>query len=733
MRVICLPNPTTAAITMFSPATGLTFSVDVAKGDYQLMSSDPAWTFAGSLKTPLNSFADSRGHDATGDYQEIAFAWKAGELPMRGEIRLYLEKPLALFSQTCAEATDLPPAAFPDFTTLPDKLHVFSYGELNFAPPRFSASETSSPWLLFDDRADAVIMSPGSHFMVAAMQGDGSHVAGSGLNPELRHLPAGFTQSTLVVCGRGINRMWSVWGKAMVARAGVHRPANDADDVLKYLGYWTDNGATYYYNYDTAKGYAGTLEALIAHNRQEQIPIRYLQLDSWWYYKSTTNADGSPGNAKKSERLPAGEWNRYGGLLEYRAHSDLFPDGLAAFQQAVGLPLVTHNRWVDAASPYHQKYEISGIAAVDPKWWDLIADYLKSSGIVTYEQDWLDRIYRYSPAFATNVDTGERFLDGMARSCMAQNVTLQYCMPLPCYFLQGCSYDNLTTIRTSDDRFEPSRWNDFLYTSRLASALGIWPWADVFMSQETNNVLLATLSAGPVGIGDMMGSENTANIFRAVRSDGVIVKPDAPIVPLDRSYIADADQQPAPLIASTFTDQGSVRTSYVFAFNRRGTAADEVRFSASELGIEGPVWVHDYFSGTGHCLATGEMFSAPLGENATAFFAVAPVGKSGISFLGDEGKFIGTGRQRIASLQEATGKLTAEVMLAVKEKSVTLHGYAHFCPQVTVKSGSASAVTFDPARNYFSVEVTADETAEVDRSSADPVRHLSVIVAMPSK
>src|SRR5208282_2429220 len=149
----------------------------------------------------------------------------------------------------------------------------------------------------------------------------------------------------------------------------------------------------------------------------------------------------------------------------------------------------------------------------------------------------------------------------------------------PCYFMQGCRYDNLTTIRTSDDRFEPARWNDFLYTSRLASALGIWPWADVFMSDETNNLLLATLSAGPVGIGDMLGAENGPNLFQAVRRDGVIVKPDAPIVPLDQCYIADANQQPSPLVASTFTQQGGRKTSYVFAFNRSGTAADQVRFS----------------------------------------------------------------------------------------------------------------------------------------------------------
>ncbi len=721
------------AVLIESPATGLLLAVDAKRGDYELAAKDPAWTFSGSLKAPLKNILVRHGRDGTGAFQQISFVWDAGQVPMHGEIRLYQEQPMAMFSQTIGTASDQPPAAFPDFTALPPNLHVFSYDQRNFAPPHFSPTPASAPWLLFDDRADAVVISPASHFMVAAMQGDGTNRASSGFNPDLRNLPAGFTQSTLVVSGKGINRMWTVWGRAVVNLAGSHRPANDADDVLKYLGYWTDNGATYYYNYDFSKGYAGTLEALIARDRQEKIPIRYLQLDSWWYYKSITNADGTPGNAKKSAKLPAGEWNRYGGLLEYRAHADLFPNGLAAFQHDIGLPLVTHNRWIDPASPYHQNYEISGVAAVDPKWWDMIADYLRESGIVTYEQDWLDRIYRYSPAFSSNVDTAEQFLDNMARACKAQNVTLQYCMPYPSYFMQGCRYDNLTTIRTSDDRFVPARWNDFLYTSRLASALGIWPWADVFMSDETNNILLATLSAGPVGIGDAMGSENPSNLFQSVRRDGVIVKPDASIVPLDRSYLADANGQTAPLIASTYTVHGLFKTAYVFAFNRKGTPADQLSFTAAELGLSGPVWVHDYFSGIGRELAAGETFSAPLGEDASAFYVVAPVGRSAIVFLGDRDKFVGTGRQRITSIVEQPGRLTVGVVLAATEKSITLHGYASTAPNVIVGSGSGGPVAFDSVRHYFSVEVSADQTAPLDQSTADPVRHLTIVLETSAK
>ena len=719
------------SVTIPTQESGLSAQVDADSGAYRIDSAKPAWSFAGSLNVRLQDVATSASSDELGRFQQIAFDWQSGPGPMSGWVRVYREKALVLFSQTCRVASEMPPAAFPRFTQLPGALHVLSYEQSTFSPPAFAARETSTPWLLFDDDANALIISPASNFMVASMIGDGREQVASGFNPNLRNLPAGFTQQSLVAFGRGINRTWDLWGGALRDLGHAKRPGNDADAVLKYLGYWTDNGAVYYYNYDPAKGYAGTLQSLVERYRKEQIPIRYLQLDSWWYYKSTTDADGKPGDKSKNSNLPAGEWNRYGGMLEYKAHADLFPNGLAVFQKSIGLPLVTHNRWVDPASPYHADYQISGVAAVDPKWWDDIARYLKTSGIVTYEQDWLDRIYKYSPAFSSNRSTGQAFLDQMARACRERGITMQYCMPYPCFFLQGSRYENLTTIRTSEDRFNPDKWHNFLYTSRLASSLGVWPWADVYLSTETNNVLLSTLSAGPVGIGDAIGAENKSNLLRAVRADGVIVKPDVSIVPLDRTYIAEAQQAPAPLTASTYTDHDGVKTGYLFAFNRPQTQGSHVRFSLDELGLSGPAYVFDYFSGVGTLLQAEGVFSAPLGENGSAFYVIAPVGRSGIALLGDKGKFVGTGKQRIASLRDEAGRLTIGIVLAENERSAVLHGFSALEPRATVISGAAGLLHYDPTTRYFSVDIQPDMSALVDKSAPDPVRRLTVLLETP--
>jgi hypothetical protein len=217
------------------------------------------------------------------------------------------------------------------------------------------------------------------------------------------------------------------------------------------------------------------------------------------------------------------------------------------------------------------------------------------------------------------------------------------------------------------------------------------------------------------------------NLLQAVRADGVIVKPDAPIVPLDRSYLADARHVPAPLIASTCTRQGKIKTGYVFACNRSKTNSVEVRFASDELGQTGPVYVYDYFTGAGQRLETNESFSAQLPQGAYAFYVVAPVGESGVAFLGDNEKFVGTGRQRIASLHDEPGILTVKVVIAEKETAVTLHGFAAAKPKVQVETGRAGKVRYDDATRHFSVEIKPGRKTPTDRSTGDPVRQVTVI------
>lgn len=673
------------------------------------------------------------GKDAIGKYVQTTVRLQSQGVPLTEQIRRYQDRPIYLFSVTYEAPASKPVAAFPDFDHLPGKFHILSFGDSAFAPPQFKASDSGSPWLIFDDADNAFMISPASHYLIQTVGGDShGHIVGK-LRNAVEGIPAGFTQQTLVAYGHGINRTWSEWGRALTDLEGVARPANDADDGLKYLGYWTDNGTYYYYNYDRGLGYGGTLIELAKHFRDERIPVKYMQLDSWWYYKSLIGPDGKAGKTKNT-KLPEGAWNRYGGLMEYRANPAVFPDGLAAFQRKLGLPLITHNRWVDPASPYQQKYKVSGYAAVDPAFWRDIIGYIAGAGVMTYEQDWLSEIYKHSPELASSVDAGDRFSDGMANACKEDGLTMQYCMALPGFFLEGSRYPNLTTIRCSEDRLRRDRWHNFLYTSRFASALGIWPWTDPYNSVETGNILLSDLSAGMVGFGDAMGKEDQANIFRAVRADGVIVKPDAPIVPLDSAYIAEANKEKRALVASAYTDHDGIKTEYVLAFRvpgppkkkatsepddlkstERPEVADagdvtEAQISPSEVGFGAPVYVYDFLADSVRRVEAGEHFVSPLGKDGFTYVIVAQQGASGIAFFGDEGKFVSNSRQRIASISETGNTLTAEVIFARGESTIRLHGCCE-SPVTATIDGHDLNVSYDPASRHFTVDIDAGRSA----------------------
>jgi hypothetical protein len=345
---------------------------------------------------------------------------------------------------------------------------------------------------------------------------------------------------------------------------------------------------------------------------------------------------------------------------------------------------------------------MSGNVVIDPKYWDSMTARMADAGVVTYEQDWLDK--NAEPEF--NLTDPDAYLDNMANACSQHKVTMQYCMPLPRHYLQSSKYSNLTAIRTSGDRFNREKWDQFLYDSRLANVLGAWPWCDVFMSSETANLVLATLSAGPVGVGDAIGALDKANLMRVVRSDGVIVKPDVSIAPTDESFMRDAQKSGHPMVATTYTDFGALHAAYVFAYPRStgGAANRSISLDPEALGFRGSVYIYEYLAGTGR-IVTAEPLTATISGDY-GYYIVVPVGKSGIGFLGDAGQWVTLGKQRIASLTD-DGVVHATVTFAKGEGPRTLFGYAPSLPIVTASDGSAAPVTYDAASHLFHVVVTA--------------------------
>jgi len=638
---------------------------------------NPQWTLGGSIGGAANGAVVRAGSDRSGSYQEIDYFYTVGGGGRTGFIRAYSGVPAVLFSATLSSGA-ANSAPFTSISTFPANLHHLTWsGE--FSLPSFTGMGADSPWLYFDDSAHAFMVSPAANFMVASMSQGANGAIASGINSAIGSLPAGLTHATALVYGAGIDSTIRTWGRFMTALSGKKLPANDADTLLKKVSYWTDNTATYYYN-PGGPSYTDTLDAVKAEFNAKGMTLGSMQLDSWWYPKG-----------------PDDSWSSHGGIWTYNAAPDLFPNDLAGFQAGLGLPLITHARWIDPGSPYRTQYAMSGNVIIDPAWWEMVAQYLQSAGVATFEQDWLG-----ANAHA-NVNLTEpfAFMDNMAQAMARHGLTMQYCMGEPKHFLQSTNYDNATTARTSQDGFTSARWTEFLYSGRFASAVGLWPFTDVFQSGDTNNMILAVLSAGPVGVGDALGSLSRANLMKAARPDGVIVKPDVPATPLDSVYIADAQGVDVPMTAASLTDYGALRAHFIFSYVRQTN--NTITITPGDFGISGVSYLYDYVSGAGTVISPGSSWTGTL-ASGSGYYVLVPAGPSGIVFLGDKGHFVTLGRKRIQALSDA-GHVDATIAFAPGEKTRTLFGYSPQRVAATALSGSVAAVAWDSSTQLFTLNV----------------------------
>ena len=677
-----LPGISRGAVSAqeISSNSGLRVSV-LDTGRYEVTVSRPGWVFAGSVGSSLDDVTISSGSDSIGSWQEIAFAHGSFRT---SSIRIYNERAIVLFSTQYGEDS-ANAAAFPHFTTYPQNLFTFSYTGL--WAYGFNTLNPRSPWLFYDSQANAFLMSPASNFMTAVTRFAADGAMESAIDARIDALPAGFTHRAILAFGGGINAAFDTWGKTLTDLSGKKRPANDANALLNKLSYWTDAGAAYYYRPFQGPQYIPILEQLPGEFQKLSAPIGSLELDSWHYAK------GSPPS-----------WTNNGfGLDTFEADPSIFPDGLSAFQQSLGIPLITHTRWIDPGSPLRNKYKISGFVSIDPQYWKDYAKYLCSSGVEVLEQDWLS-----GPAITDfNLTDPDAFLDNMASAMQAAGRSIVYCMPMWTHIMQSTKYDNVIAARISNDNFLRARWDELLFNSRVTSAVGLWPFPDAFKSPNQRDVLVATLIAGPVGSGDELGNCHEVNLRHAVRTDGVLVKPDATLAPLDSTFLAFSQSSSAPVVAATYTEHSGRRTGYVLAYSRLASASSQISFSPASLGITGPAYVYDYFQAIGTVVQQGGVFQG-LVDYQGSYYVVAPIGASGMAFLGDSGKFVSCGKKRIEQLSDS-GALRVLVRFAPDEPFIALRLYSPTEPSVSAESGTVGRLK-TRGNNLYRVVVRPDSS-----------------------
>ena len=350
-------------------------------------------------------------------------------------------------------------------------------------------------------------------------------------------IPPNYQQSFIVFYSpHGVNEGIREWGEIMQRAYNRTNEYRLTDIAVNYLGYYTNNGGYYYYNTEPGKNYEQTM---IDAAQSLKFPNHFVQMDSWWYVKGMK-----------------------GGVSSWTALPDVFPDGLVELNRRLNnVPMAAHNRWWAYDTVYKQKYafalDLANTKALpysnDTFWLDLFVEARKW-GLVSYVQDWLSPQTREFWPLRTDINLGRRWLTSMGTGAGQVGINIQYCMSLPRHLLQALEIPRVTHARASDDYAvslmdqSKSNWNIGI-TSMFTDALGIAPFKDVLWTVEEQPgspygvnakeqipdraILIATLSTGPVAVGDGINFTNVQRLMRCCRSDGLILKPDRPLTTIN--------------------------------------------------------------------------------------------------------------------------------------------------------------------------------------------------------
>jgi hypothetical protein len=548
-----------------------------------------------------------------------------------------------------------------------------------------------------------------------------------GWHGDLAEVPEGFATEFAVWAADTPRRALEEWAQYLRRRHRTQRPSRYADDGVGKLSYWTDNGAVYYYRTEPGLDYAGTLERVVVGLHESEVPIRSVQIDSWFYPHENLRPISSEG----APIVPPS------GMMKWEPREDAFPGGLRKIRQRLrGLPLIFHSRHFSRSSPYFERYaawlDESHAHPADSSLLERLIAQAAAWGAITYEQDWMVESFLGVRGLREVPGRGREWQEALDRAAAEQGLTLQWCMATPADFLQTLTLRRVTSIRTSGDYrylFDNGfNWTWFLHTNAFARALGLNPFKDVFLSHgETElsagesyaevEALLAALSAGPVGIGDQIGKTNRDIVMRTCREDGILIKPDVPIAAIDACFRTNSFLARAPLIGEAFSAHPAGRWIYVASCNVcRERIQLDARVNLADLGDvrpTGPVVAYDWRRRTWERLQPNEGWNLSLPFQDWDYRVICPLLPGGMTVFGDVGKYATVGDRRIANIAHGEGQLRFDV-LGASETIVEVQGYGQDPPRrvTSWQPGEAREVvpgpegwSWDPATRLWIVRV----------------------------
>lgn len=259
--------------------------------------------------------------------------------------------------------------------------------------------------------------------------------------------------------------------------------------------------------------------------------------------------------------------------VNFTASPYSFPDGL----QELGIPMMLFLQGFNVDNIYSRAYAWSGqsVAGKDAsRFFTDRFDELTSapSQCSALTLDGLAGVYYSDPPRYTSVDAQEQYDRGLSDAALAHKLPIRIDQQSPSDILASVLYGARTVGRCTYDAnpcpgrgatgpwaprpgpcYRDSRWSQLVGAAVLLRAVGMRPFTDVIWTTSiqsadprwgvgarrptvVHDLLVATLSTGPVGFGDLVNGTDAVLLSRAVRKDGTILKPASTALRVDRYY-----------------------------------------------------------------------------------------------------------------------------------------------------------------------------------------------------
>lgn len=285
-------------------------------------------------------------------------------------------------------------------------------------------------------------------------------------------------------------------------------------------------------------------------------------MDPWWYGGSCGARGPPPPQCHNAAAWPwAANWSAAPGF---------FPQGLSS----LGLPLTLYSNsyaqvpvnemqqfsWVNCSSCFSGTPGYAHVVSEQSyDFHSYLFDVGAPQGMNAFEIDFVDFVFEGfdDGDFGSDVRAYDAYMAGMDRAAAEHGFPVQLCMGLPAITLASVAWPTVTNARLQGDGYATATERyDIFQTSLLYSAVALAPfldniwttscqpgWDNAFGNATCEDdveglAAIATLSVGPVGIGDAVGFTNVTLVNMTCRSDGILLQPSLPAVNLEL-YFAD--------------------------------------------------------------------------------------------------------------------------------------------------------------------------------------------------